>query len=269
LVSDWDGNFELYVGGPKRGPNWLPTTPGTRKLFIRQYFDDIHEEAARIRIERIDMTGPRAVPKPEDIVKALDWMTTFNYQNSIDWPDWAYAYASDMDPVNINKFPSTRRKDVVKDPAYNEEKDKIRARSGIAMRWRLQHDEAMILEFDNKNIFWMLTNMGMMLNSMDYLYRPISWTPSRTKVDKDNKVRFVMCADDPGYHNWIDTSGLTEGFLENRNIYTVEFTDIRTKVVKKTELAKLMPKDSAMVTPEERTKLMIDRFHAISKRFML
>jgi hypothetical protein len=30
-----------------------------------------------------------------------------------------------------------------------------------------------------------------------------------------------------------------------------------------------MPKDSAMVTPEERTKLMIDRFHAITKRFML
>jgi len=31
----WDGSFEVYIGGPKRGPNWLPTTPQSRKLFIR------------------------------------------------------------------------------------------------------------------------------------------------------------------------------------------------------------------------------------------
>ena len=27
LKTEWDGSFVLYIGGPKRGPNWLPTTP--------------------------------------------------------------------------------------------------------------------------------------------------------------------------------------------------------------------------------------------------
>ena len=40
-----DGSFELYVGGPERGPNWLPTTSDSRKLFIRQGFDRWDERA--------------------------------------------------------------------------------------------------------------------------------------------------------------------------------------------------------------------------------
>lgn len=39
LESSWDGSFELYIGGPRRERNWLPTTRGSRKLFIRQGFD--------------------------------------------------------------------------------------------------------------------------------------------------------------------------------------------------------------------------------------
>ena len=27
LKTEWDGSFVLYIGGPKREPNWVPTTP--------------------------------------------------------------------------------------------------------------------------------------------------------------------------------------------------------------------------------------------------
>ena len=39
IKADADGNFELFIGGPQRSENWLPTTPGSRKLFIREAFD--------------------------------------------------------------------------------------------------------------------------------------------------------------------------------------------------------------------------------------
>jgi len=39
LTTEADGSFVLYIGGPQRAPNWLPTTPDSRKLFIRQGFD--------------------------------------------------------------------------------------------------------------------------------------------------------------------------------------------------------------------------------------
>ena len=78
------------------------------------------------------------------------------------------------------------------------------------MRWQLAPDEAMILEFPHRGIFWMITNMAMMVNSMDYLYRPVSWPPNRTKIDPDGVICFVMTHEDPGYRN-VDTMGLSEG----------------------------------------------------------
>ena len=59
-----DGTFELYIGGPERGRNWLPTTAGSRKLFIRQGFDRWDERPARMWIERVDMTAPKPLPTP-------------------------------------------------------------------------------------------------------------------------------------------------------------------------------------------------------------
>ena len=53
-------------------------------------------------------------------------------------------------------------------------------------------DEALIVEFDSHDGFWMVSNNGVFFNSMDYLYRPVSYTPSRTKVDSDGKVRLIF-----------------------------------------------------------------------------
>ena len=73
LKTEWDGSFVLYIGGPKRGPNWLPTTPGSRKLFLSQGFDRWEEESAEFRIERIDMNEPRPVPTHETILESVCW----------------------------------------------------------------------------------------------------------------------------------------------------------------------------------------------------
>ena len=52
--------------GPSAGPNWLPTTPESRKLFIRQGFDRWDESPAQMRIERVDMASPKPLPTPGD-----------------------------------------------------------------------------------------------------------------------------------------------------------------------------------------------------------
>lgn len=268
IQTEWDGSFELYIGGPKRGPNWLPSTPHTRKLFIRQYFDSWDETPARLRIERVGMTGPRPVPTPQDMEKAMSWAGRFVSRLMTDFPDWTYAYSAGMDPINLNKFPTARRS--VADAAYNAETDRRRGRAAINMTWKLAPDEALIMEFDKPNVFWMLTNMGVFMNSMDFIYRPISYTPSRTKVDSDGKIRMVLAHDDPGYHNWIDTSGFDMGNITSRNILAPEvYTDYRTRVVKRSELAAALPADTAKISPEQRTELMLERFHAIERRYSL
>lgn len=261
----WDGSFEVYIGGEKRGPNWLPTTPCSRKLFIRQGFDDWSELPATMRIERMDMDTPRPLPTTEEMIDAMEWAGDFLVTMMRDNPDWAYEFAEDINPQLLNEFPSSRRDH--DNPVYNVEKDRMRGRSIYAMCWRLQEDEALLLEWDVNDLFWMMTNMGSAMNSMDFLYRPVSYTPSRTSVDSDGKIRMVMAHRDPGFHNWIDTSGFESGMLVNRNQGTDKITEFRTKVVKHDEIASHLPEDSARTSLQERAEQMRVRFHAIMRRY--
>jgi hypothetical protein len=261
LRTDWDGRFELYVGGPQRGPNWLPTTKGSRKLFIRQGFDRWEETPARLRIERIDMDEPRPLPTPDTIVEAIDWAGRFVTGLMNDWPDHPYRYSGGVvDAERVNVFPQVAEADGA---------DRKRGRAVAHMCWRLSPDEALIVEFDDHDSFWMASNAGVFFNSMDYLYRPVSYTPSRARADGDGKVRLVLSHDDPGYHNWLDTQGFEQGGLTYRNLLSDVQTALRTRLVRRADLASAMPSDSVKIAPQERRAQMWARFDGIRRRYSL
>jgi hypothetical protein len=115
----------------------------------------------------------------------------------------------------------------------------------------------------------MMTNMGVFFNSMDYLYRPVSYTPSRTKVDADGKIRLILCHEDPGYHNWMDTQGFERGNITYRNLMSDAQTTFRTRLVKRSQLAAALPADSAKISGEHRVRQMHERFDAIRQRYCL
>jgi hypothetical protein len=258
LETNWDGSFELYIGGPKRGPNWVPTTPGARKLFIRQGFDRWDELPARMRIERVGMTEPKPMPTPEQFIEAMGWAGRFLTTMMNDWPDHPAHYTPGA--VNLaqpNVFPSDA----------NTDADKKRGRAIGNMFWRLPKDKALIIEFGNHPGFWMITNMGAFMTSMDYLYRPVSFTPARTKVDSDGKVRLILAHDDPGYHNWLDTQGFDEGHITYRSLLSNAPTEFSTKLVNRSELAAALPEGTATTTPDERVAQMHARFDGILRRY--
>jgi hypothetical protein len=259
MTLGWDGSFELYVGGPRRGPNWVPTTPGSRKLFIRQVFDDFDEEPGRFRIERVGMTTPRPLPLPGDMVTAMDWAGRFLDDTMAAFPDDSYKYNTAHYADYINQFPPQ----LGSDPAT----DKLRGRAPTNMTWSLHPDEAIVIEFADHAGFWMFTNMGEFWNSMDYLYRPVSYTPSRSTIDPDGVARFVMCAEDPGYHNWIDTQGFARGQILYRRFGAGGLPDLKTKVVKRDQLASAMHPGAARSTPEERVAQLQKRFRSIIRRY--
>jgi len=262
LKAEWDGSFVLYIGGPKREPNWLPTTPGSRKLFLRQGFDRWDEESAQYRIERIDMDEPRPLPTHETIVESVAWAGDFLTGAMRDWPDRELQIGSKYGE-EINRMPGGRFASTA------EQRDGRRGRFITTMHWRVASDEALIVEFESYDGFWMFTNMGTFWNSMDYLYRPVSYTPSRAAVDGDNRIRLVMTHADPGYHNWIDTQGFEEGYLTYRNVLSRVFPPIDTKLVKLRDLAEHLPRDSRRVSAEERARQMHERFDAIRRRYRI
>lgn len=258
LVTAPDGTFEVYVGGPQRGENWLPTTSGSRKLFIRQGFDDWGELPARLRIERIDMVSPRPVPTADQMADAIAWAGEFVTGVMEDWPEFPFTYGG-VDAERPNHFPAVSE----------AQGDAKRGRAAANMYWTLAADEALVVEFDAHDGLWMLTNMGVFFNSMDFLYRPVSYTPSRTLVDADGKVRLILAHTDPGFHNWIDTQGFERGNLTYRHMLDGSPVGLGTHVVKHSSLAEVLPADTAVVTAEERIAQMWVRFNAIRRRYAL
>lgn len=262
LETQWDGGFELFIGGPRRGPNWLPTTPGSRKLFLRQGFDRWSELPAQLQIERIGMTEPRPVMMPDELTVAMDWAGRFVAGLMNDWPDHPYQFSGgSVDPVNVNAF--------AQNSAGDSASDKRRGRAVLNMCWQLRPDEALVIEFDAHDGLWMLTNMGVFFNSMDYLYRQVSFTPSRTKVDDDGKIRLIMTHEDPGYHNWMDTQGFERGNATYRILLSDTRVPLRTQLIKRAELAAVLPAASAKVSPEQRVMQLRERFDGIRQRYRL
>jgi Protein of unknown function (DUF1214) len=258
LTTADDGSFEVYVGGEQRGPNWLPTTDGSRKLFIRQGFDSWDEQPARMRIERVGMDAPKPPPTPASMIAAMDWAGGFITGLMEDWPEFPFRYGG-VDAENPNSFPVARATG----------SDTKRGRAAVNMHWVLSADEALIIEFDAHDGLWMLTNMGVFFNSMDYLYRPVSYTPSRTAVDGDGKVRLVLAHDDPGFHNWIDTQRFERGNVTYRHMLDGQPAELRTRVVKREDLAVALHPDTATVSAAERVAQMWARFDGIRQRYQL
>ncbi len=266
LKTNWDGSFELYIGGEKQGQNWLPTTTGTRKLFLRQCFDSWDEEPAEYSIERIGMATPRPIPTPAEMIEAMKWAGDFCY-NVVDyWPEWNWGDNASRGHAP-NAFPAPGiGSDGGARTNSSATLDKRRGRQITQMWWTLKDHEALILEFDDYDEFWMCTAEAVFGNSLDYLYRPISYTPSRTAVDSDGKVRLVMTKDDPGFANWIDNQGYNAGSMTFRSFMTDDLPQLRTKIVNAADLARHLPADTKKITQEERVVQLHRRFDAIRRR---
>ncbi|TFV60375.1 DUF1214 domain-containing protein [Mycobacterium sp. PS03-16] len=249
------GEVEIHIGGPARDGNWLPTTAGSRKLFIRQGFDQWDERPAELRIERVGMDAPRPLPTVADMLAAIDWAGDFLTGAMADWPDYPFTYGG-VDARRPNRFPAV---DVT-------DGDDKRGRAAANMYWELDPGDALIIEFPAHEGLWSLTNMGVFFTSMDYLYRPVSYTPGRTAVDGDGRIRIVLAHDDPGCHNWMDTQGFSRGNVTYRHMLDGQPAVLTTRVVRRTELAAALPADTATVTADERTAQLRARFDGVRRR---
>jgi hypothetical protein len=268
LVTEWDGSFVLYIGGERQGPNWLPTSPDSRKLFCRQYFDRWDEEAGSYRIERVGMMSPPDPATPERIVEAMRWAGRFVHDVVDYWPDYLWNTRVLCNPEAINQFDGGSYHGARSpESSWQHPTELRRGRLLTQMRWALEAGQALVVEFDHVESFWMITNEAIFGNSMDYRYRPVSYTPSRTAVDADGRIRLILTDSDPGYHNWVDTMGYRAGVLSFRNVLDPRLPELKTTLMPSADLGGFLPPATRRVTAEERTAQLLERFHANHRRF--
>ncbi|MDY6996861.1 MAG: hypothetical protein SW019_09705, partial [Actinomycetota bacterium] len=210
----------------------------------------------RLRIERVDMDSPQPLPTVAQLTEAITWAGDFVTGLMHDWPEYPFSYGG-VDASRPNRFPA----------AGSTDADAKRGRAATNMHWQLASDEALIISFDAHDGLWMLTNMGVFFDSMDFRYRPVSYTPSRTTVDSDGSVRIILAHRDPGFHNWMDTQGFECGNVTYRHMLDGQPAALHTRLVKHADLAGELPADTVRVTAEQRVAQMWERFNGIRRRY--
>ena len=156
-------------------------------------------------------------------------------------------------PTSSTAFPTERRA---------SRRSGLQVGAGLETRTRAVHDvleiapdEALIIEWDNNDLFWMMTNMGMFLNSMDYLYRPVSYSPAARRWTATARSawfsRTMIRATTTGSTPRASSRGILQPQHADR-------PDDRLPHARRqaTHSSAAMPADSARVTPEQRARQM-------------
>jgi hypothetical protein len=136
--------------------------------------------------------------------------------------------------------------------------------------YELADDEALIIETDYPETVdyasLILTND--VFETTDWYNNHSSLNGSQWRRDADGKLRVVVSAKDPGVHNWLDTSGYPTGVIQGRWTDSSSTPMPTATKVAFDEVARLLPPDTAKITPEERDRIIRDRRAAFQQRLL-
>ena len=108
--------------------------------------------------------------------------------------------------------------------------------------------------------------------SLEYANHVSSRNGHQSVRDEDGVIRWVIAHEDPGVHNWIDTTGLPEVFMSPRWAYSDtpdpdDWPQIAGRKVKLAQLFDHLPEGTKRVTAEERRQEIITRQRHVLKRY--
>jgi hypothetical protein len=221
-----DGRFEIRISCERKPGNWLPMTPDTNALIVRQTFlDRDREEPAKLRIERVGGDGKPMPLSPEKLDAGFRAASGLVVSCAALFSNWAQGFQK-----HTNELPKFD--------------DKVSMGAGgdpnicyYHSYWKLEPDEALVIEVKPpacKSWNFQLDNHWM--ESLDYRFHRIHVNKHTARYRDDGSVRIVVAHRDPGVENWIDTAGHSQGTMCFRWIRADEHPQPRTRVVKLSEL---------------------------------
>ena len=140
--------------------------------------------------------------------------------------------------------------------------------------FELEPDEALIVEVRARvmPVYFGFQLANLWGESVDYANRLGSLNGWQCEVDPDGVTRLVIAHEDPGVANWLDTSGLREGFLTPRWAYSSPPPEDQWPEISATKLPFAMlrdhlPKGTRHVTPDDRRDSIQRRQKHVQKRY--
>jgi len=264
LQVEADGEYSITLDQtPANGrPNHIQLTNDGNTLFIRNTLADwSRENADRLQVSRIFGPPAGGVPTDDDLERMmLARLHTVmshiinNLQNPI------YRL-----PVNVL-------------PQPGKPGDKagflVTQRNAIG-HFRLGRDEAMVATFNPGGAAYStfpVTNVWGV--SPDYGEHQCSLNNHQAVKNADGSITVVLSALDPGVANWVDTSGLEEGFIMlrwqglPRQSNPAAGPAVKSQVVKWAELQSALPEGLKRVSAAERKAALAERKAGFERRLV-
>ena len=227
LVYNADGSFEIYLGGERRHANWLPMTPDTNFVIVRQTFlDRKAERPAELSIECLDATGWPAPLSAEVLDRRLQAVAAFVNGTAKTFADWSLLFRAA--PNRLEPQDQQRYQRAGGDPAIYY----------LHGYWELAPDEALVIDTVVPDcVHWNLQLDNYWMESLDYRYQPAHVNKHSARYNTDGSVTVVIAARDVGVGNFLTTAGHHCGTLLLRWVRADHHPLPRCRVVRLDELA--------------------------------
>lgn len=242
-----DGTFTILIDAepPAGRANHLRTIPAVKFLFVRDSFGDwTSETPLELKIERLD--APLADPLTDAEIADRAVLRLIEDIPLYYW----FTRLCTGKPVNtmVSPIPSGQLGGLV-------------SQAGTQSCFKLDDDEAAVLTIDPAGAdYTAISACDWWFRSLEYWDRTASLTHANAIRDPDGCYTYVMSAQDPGVHNWVDACGRSEVLLLYR-WQGLPAVPVRSgpavrmaRVVKLAELGKVLPQYTAMVSVQERAQ---------------
>ncbi|HZU65067.1 MAG TPA: DUF1214 domain-containing protein [Novosphingobium sp.] len=250
-----DGRFEVLFSAERPAGhvgNWRYLHPEADFLLVRQFnYDWGGDRDMRLAIERLDPLPPKPRLSPERTDALLGELFG--------------TYARGLSAIALGALGRAFDKGLVNKVALHDFKDLGNSADWPQAYWEmvfeLAEDEALVIESDlpEARHYWNVQVIDGLWNQADILYRQTSLNGRTARIDADGRFRAVLCRQDPGYANWLDTADHGFGMLIGRWYRCSSHPVPQVRRMKLAEVATYLGDRSARISPEARRAALRER----------
>lgn len=221
LVVAPDGTVEIMASATPHSGNWLPLAADSTGIVVRQsYLDRETESPGEWHISRV---GGPAAPGPLDpafMVKALRRAVMAVHGTAVTFAGWTELFMTR--PNELPDFGQEMFQRAGGDP-------EIFYLHGY---WTLRPGEVWVIETEVPDCpYWNFQLDNWWMESMDHAHR-ITVNKHTAVLEPNGDLTIVVAEKDPGWGNWIDTTGHTSGTALLRWLGAATHPIPRCRVVK-------------------------------------
>ena len=287
LQVEEDGRFEVLVA-PSRPDghtgNFLSTLPDDPDsdhrgsyVIVRFLFHDWENEVApELSIFPVELARPHPAPlDPETAAVKLVAAGDLVANQMRFWNEFYDVVIGAFGEGNPNAFIPSPRNDINTPTLASLASGGGQSTNVYAGgRWLLQPGEALLIETRSQlpTCYQSIHLANVWGESLDYANHVSSLNGFQAEADADGTTRYVIAHEDPGIPNWLDTTGLEEGFISLRWTHhappaPTELPSATARKVALSELESLLAATTRKVAPAEREQQLQVRREHVQRRY--